>query len=218
MSNARPTIPKSTTCYGIRTRQARAGDVSLAHSRGPDVARDRRAVRRKRRARTADPQPCLPLDGNTTRREDTTPTATRYAGEATGRSQARANACERPPSRLVPADPALGHFRSRVTPVPDPRLSRSLEYGVALLECFTASRPAICGGRRATRSAWDCSMVPARSTSTGSWATAPGSTRPTGFRGWCERSDALHGGRQGIAFDPARQRAPHAAPGYGPRS
>lgn len=46
-------------------------------------------------------------------------------------------------SRGVPVDRETSCFQSRVTPVPDPRLSRSLEYGVALLECFTAGRPAL---------------------------------------------------------------------------
>lgn len=32
---------------------------------------------------------------------------------------------------------------SRIEPVPQPRFSRSLEYGVAMLECFTAERPVL---------------------------------------------------------------------------
>jgi DNA-binding IclR family transcriptional regulator len=31
-------------------------------------------------------------------------------------------------------------FKPRVRPLPDPRLSRSMEYGIAILECFTAER------------------------------------------------------------------------------
>ncbi len=48
-----------------------------------------------------------------------------------------------PASRGAPVDRESSGFQSRVTPAPDPRLSRSLEYGAALLECFTAGRPAL---------------------------------------------------------------------------
>jgi IclR family pca regulon transcriptional regulator len=34
-------------------------------------------------------------------------------------------------------------FKPRITPLPDPRLSRSLEYGLSMLECFSAERPTI---------------------------------------------------------------------------
>jgi hypothetical protein len=36
--------------------------------------------------------------------------------------------------------PERDAFKPRVTPTPDPRLSRSFEYGVAILECFTGER------------------------------------------------------------------------------
>jgi DNA-binding Lrp family transcriptional regulator/DNA-binding CsgD family transcriptional regulator len=48
-----------------------------------------------------------------------------------------------PPSRPVPSDLEPSGFQSRIAPVPDPRLSRSLEYGAALLECFATSRFAL---------------------------------------------------------------------------
>jgi DNA-binding IclR family transcriptional regulator len=41
------------------------------------------------------------------------------------------------------SDRGLDGCKPRITPAPDPRRSRSLEYGVAILESFTASRPAL---------------------------------------------------------------------------
>lgn len=44
---------------------------------------------------------------------------------------------------LVSSDRDLDVCKPRITPAPEPRRSRSLEYGVAIIESFTASRPAL---------------------------------------------------------------------------